>query len=195
VLAHLVTAFAAVFLAELPDKTMVATLVLSARYRHPWPVWLGVVTAFAVHVTVAVALGSLLRRLPERPVDLVVGLVFLAGAVVLWRDEGEEVATTEEAGRPLPTSPLRIAVASGSVVLLAEIGDLTQLATAGMASRSGDPVAVWLGAWLALASVAGLAVTLGRAIERRVRLELVRRAASAVFALLGIVSLVSAARG
>ncbi|QQS23566.1 MAG: TMEM165/GDT1 family protein [Actinomycetota bacterium] len=190
---HVLTAFAAVFLAELPDKTMVATLVLSARFRRPLPVWLGVIAAFAVHVTAAVLLGSLLRRLPERPVDVAVGLVFLVGAVLLWRDQGEAVGEASGTGEQPIVSPWRIALASGSVVLLAEIGDLTQLATAGLASRTGDPVAVWLGAWLALASVAGLAVTAGRAIERRVPLALVRKVAAGVFLVLALVSFVSAA--
>lgn len=186
-LAHFVTAFAAVFLAELPDKTMVATLVLSARYRRPGTVWLGVVAAFAVHVTVAVALGSLLRRLPERPLDVVVALVFLVGAVLLWRDEGEELRVVGDSAEE-PRSTLRVAAASGSVVLLAELGDLTQLATAGLASRTGDPLAVGLGAWLALASVAGLAVTVGRAVEQRVPMHVVRRSAAVVFFVLAVLT-------
>ena len=78
-LAQLATAFATVFLAELPDKTMVATLVLTARYRRPWPVWVGVSVAFLVHVVLAVLLGALLSELPDRPVHAAVGLATTSG--------------------------------------------------------------------------------------------------------------------
>ena len=59
-------AFATVFPAELPDKTMIATIVLVARYRRPLWVWIGAVAAFTVHVTVAVAAGSAIGLLPAR---------------------------------------------------------------------------------------------------------------------------------
>ena len=60
-------AFGTVFLAELPDKTMVASLVLTTRFRRPLAVWVGVSSAFVLHVVLAVSIGSLLRRLPETP--------------------------------------------------------------------------------------------------------------------------------
>ena len=65
-LTHFAAAFIAVFLAELPDKTMVATLVLTTRFKRPGYVWLGVSAAFLVHVVLAVVLGSLLATLPDR---------------------------------------------------------------------------------------------------------------------------------
>ena len=63
-------AFGTVFLAELPDKTMVASLVLTTRFHRPLAVWVGVSAAFALHVALAVTIGSLLRRLPENPMPL-----------------------------------------------------------------------------------------------------------------------------
>ena len=78
-------AFGTVFLAELPDKTMVASLVLTTRYRRPFAVWVGVSGAFVFHVVLAVSIGSLLRRLPEQPVQLVVAVLFLVGGVILLR--------------------------------------------------------------------------------------------------------------
>ena len=75
-------AFGTVFLAELPDKTMVASLVLTTRYRRPLAVWTGVSIAFVLHVVLAVSIGSLLRQLPERPVQLVVAVLFLVGGVL-----------------------------------------------------------------------------------------------------------------
>ncbi|MCU1358388.1 MAG: hypothetical protein JWM89_3806, partial [Acidimicrobiales bacterium] len=67
----LLQAFATVFPAELPDKTMIASIVLVARYRRPLWVWLGAIAAFAVHVVVAVAAGSAIGLLPDTLVSSV----------------------------------------------------------------------------------------------------------------------------
>jgi putative Ca2+/H+ antiporter (TMEM165/GDT1 family) len=180
------TAFAVVFAAELPDKTMVATLVLTTRYRQPFAVWCGAVSAFAVHVTLAVLAGSLLAALPERAVDVAAGVLFATGAVILWRqdDEPAEVRADDDGAR----SPARVALAAGSVIFVAELGDLTQLATAGLAARTGDLLPVAVGAWLALATVAAIAVTAGRAVLAHLPLRPVRRVAAVIFGLLAVVS-------
>ena len=191
-IAHALIAFGTVFLAELPDKSMFVSLVLTTRYRRPLAVWCGVVTAFAVHVAAAVLLGSVLRRLPHRPLGFAVGLLFLIGAAVLWRSHDQ--VDEHDVIRPA-SSFLQIAIASGSVLFLAEFGDLTQLATAGLASRTGDPIAVAGGAWSALATVAALAVTVGGWIERRISMSLVRRSAGTLFAFFGAWSLIVAIRG
>lgn len=191
-IAHALIAFGTVFLAELPDKSMFVSLVLTTRYRRPLAVWLGVVTAFAMHVAGAVLLGSVLRRLPHRPLGFAVGLLFLIGATVLWRSHDE--VDGYDVIRPA-SSFLQIAMASGSVLFLAEFGDLTQLATAGLASRTGEPVAIAIGAWSALATVAALAVTVGGWIERRISMAVVRRCAAALFAFFGAWSLIVAIRG
>ncbi len=181
-------AFGTVFVAELPDKTMVASLVLTTRYRRPAAVWVGVSAAFVVHVVLAVSIGSLLRRLPERPVQLVVALLFFIGGVILMRDDGGDEVVAGAAASSFRT----VALTSASVVGLAEFGDLTQLATAGIATRYHAAVAVALGAWCALASVAGLAVVAGRWIVSRVPLRAVRRIAGVVFIALGLVTSIGA---
>ncbi len=76
------TTFAVILLAELPDKTALASLVLGTRYR-PVSVLCGVAAGFAVHVTLAVVAGSLLTLLPHRILEIVVAVLFLGGAVVL----------------------------------------------------------------------------------------------------------------
>lgn len=88
------TTFLLIVPVELPDKTFVATLVLATRYR-PLPTWIGVGLAFAVQCLIAVTLGGLLTRLPHRPVTAAAGVLFLVGALVLWR--GAAQADTEEA--------------------------------------------------------------------------------------------------
>ena len=77
------TAFVLAFLAELPDKSMFASLILSTRYRSSW-VWAGAAAAFAIHMAIAVSAGRLLALLPHRAVDAVVACLFLAGSGYLW---------------------------------------------------------------------------------------------------------------
>ena len=187
------TAFGAVFLAELPDKTMFASVVLTTRYKKPLAVWTGAAAAFSIHVVLAVTLGSLLRKLPHTPLQIAVGVLFIVGGVMMWR-EGDE--SDEEAEGEIVTPPLTgfvpIALRAAAVLGLAEFGDLTQLATAGIASRTGEPIAVALGAWLALASVAGLAVVAGAWIERTLPMRVVRRVAAVLFFGFGAVAIVLA---
>src|ERR1700690_98484 len=92
-------AFGVVFLAELPDKSMIASLVLGTRYR-PLYVWIGAASAFAVHVVIAVAAGGVLSLLPHRLVQGIVAALFLIGAaILLLRNEStEEAAGVEDAG-------------------------------------------------------------------------------------------------
>ena len=182
-------AFGTVFLAELPDKTMVASLVLTTRFRRPFAVWVGVSGAFVLHVVLAVSIGSLLRRLPETPVKLAVAAMFFVGGVVLLRGNKEDDTDATEV--PTDISFRRVALTSASVVGLAEFGDLTQLATAGIATRFSAPVAVALGAWCALATVAALAVTAGSWIIKHVPLHIVQRVAGAVFIVFGLLTVVS----
>ncbi|MEJ7765617.1 MAG: TMEM165/GDT1 family protein [Acidimicrobiales bacterium] len=181
-------AFLTVFPAELPDKTMVASVVLVARYRQPVAVWAGATLAFVVHVTVAVLAGRLLTLLPETPVQLVVAGLFAFGAVALLR----AARATREAVGSGPAEPSRfVTAATGSfaLVIAAEWGDLTQLATASLAAGGDDPIAIGLGALVALSSVAALAVTVGRQLIARVPLHIVNLVAAAIFAALAVATL------
>jgi putative Ca2+/H+ antiporter (TMEM165/GDT1 family) len=181
--------------AELPDKTLVATLVLATRYR-PWPVWVGVSAAFAVQSAVAVIAGGLLAQLPRTPVLAVTAALFLTGAVLLFRQDTEDPdGEADEVGRtpPAEQSGVRIAIVSFGVLFAAEWGDLSQLLTAGLAARYDDPVGVFIGSWLALALVAVLAVVAGRSLLRVIPVVLVRRIAGCLFAALSVVTALEAA--
>lgn len=191
----LATTFAVIFLAELPDKTMVATLVLTTRYRA-WPVFLGVISAFAVQCVVAVAFGSVLTLLPDRLVAAVVAVLFGVGAFLLLREgfshDGE---TEQDASTQVSASFWRSAITSFGVLFAAEWGDASQLATAGLTARFGSPIAVGLGAWLALTAVAGIAVLVGRRIAGRIPTHLIQRVAGFVFAAFTAVALWTAIVG
>jgi putative Ca2+/H+ antiporter (TMEM165/GDT1 family) len=183
--------------AEFPDKTFIATLVLSTRFR-PLGVWLGVSAAFAVQTTIAVAAGQLFTLLPETPVQLVTAALFAVGAVLMFRGAGELDASNEE---ETETEVVDAAVSRGHaraftvsflVLLAAEWGDLSQLTTASLAARFGTPIEVWLGAWIALSFVGALAVLGGRWLVARVSFPVVRRVSGALLALLALATLAEA---
>jgi putative Ca2+/H+ antiporter (TMEM165/GDT1 family) len=188
------TVFVLIFPAELPDKTMVATLVLSTRYRA-LPVWVGVSAGFAVQSAVAVAAGGLIALLPTDVVQGVTSVMFAVGAVVMLRAGGDDDIAAEEreveaeiADVPAGASFRRAAVTSFLVLFAAEWGDLSQILTANLAAKYEDPAAVFVGSWTALATVAAIAVLGGRVVLRVVPLDWVRRLAAALFGVMAVVT-------
>jgi putative Ca2+/H+ antiporter (TMEM165/GDT1 family) len=196
-------AFILIFPAELPDKTFIATLVLSTRYRR-LAVWIGVAVAFAVQSAIAVAAGGLLALLPQRLVLGITFLLFAAGAILMLvsglrarsaemaEEESEAEEFEESAARRAgaSSSTWRIALTSFIVLFTAEWGDLSQLLTAGLAARTGEPFSVFLGAWLALIIVAGIAVLIGGWLQKRVAMWRIRLVSAAILAALAAWTLV-----
>ena len=190
-LAIAATVFALIFLAELPDKTALSSLVLGSRYRPSW-VFAGIAAAFAVHVVLAIAAGSLIGLLPHRPVEIAVSVAFAIGAVLLLRgrhEEGDDDAMVVKAKEP---GFWRVAGTGFMVILVAEFGDLTQIATVTLAARYHDPVSVAIGAVLALWAVAGLAIVGGRGLLKFIPLTWISRIAGAVMLVLAVTSLIAA---
>jgi putative Ca2+/H+ antiporter (TMEM165/GDT1 family) len=183
--------FGVVFLAELPDKTALASLVLGTRYRASY-VFCGVAAAFVVHVALAIAAGSVLTLLPHRLVEVVVGLLFLAGAAVLLLKKDDD---EEDVREPADRSFWHVAGSGFMLILVAEFGDLTQIMTANLAARYNDPLAVGLGAVLALWAVAAIGVFGGRLLMRWVPLGLITKIAAAVMVVMAGFSLYEAIAG
>ena len=204
--ATLATAFATIFLAELPDKTMLATIVLSARFRRPFAVWTGAAAALTTQMVIATSAGRLLSLLPEQPVRFAVAALFAIGAVVLWRSRDDEpdehadiVGDLPERDNPtarraevLPTR--RIVATVFGIVFLAEWGDLTQITTASLAAK-GHAVSVFVGAAAAMISVAAIGVVAGRSLLRVVPASVLHRVAAVVFATLAVFFLIDAIAG
>ena len=186
-------AFGVVLLVELPDKTLVASLVLSTRYR-PQPVLVGVSLAFAVQCLIAVVAGGLLHLLAPWVLDLAVAALFGFGAWILYREsrgDPEEVDIDLQVQRQnLPF--VKVAATSFGVIFAAEWGDASQLATAALAARLGSPVAVGIGSWLALVGVAAIAVVAGRLIVKRIPVRRVHQVAALIFAAFAAFALVKA---
>jgi putative Ca2+/H+ antiporter (TMEM165/GDT1 family) len=170
------TTFAVILLAELPDKTALASLVLGTRYR-PVPVLVGICAAFAVHVVLAVVAGSLLSLLPHRTLEIVVAAGFLAGAVLLLTGRKPAADAAEPGRRSERFWPA--AWMGFAVILVAEFGDLTQVVIANLTARYSDPIAVGAGAVAAMWAVAAIAVIGGKALLRLVPVRLFTRAAAA----------------
>ncbi|RLV48025.1 TMEM165/GDT1 family protein [Nocardioides mangrovicus] len=186
--------FAAIFLVELPDKTFVAALVLSTRYRGLM-VWIGVGLAFLVQTILAVTVGRVVVRfLPEQVVEAVALLIFLAGAVLLFRaapgaDEAEQEAEREYEARGDEAKRGLAAIGASFLVLFAaEWGDLSQLLTISLVGRYGHTLSVFVGAWGALLVVSGLAVLVGRFLLRHVRLSVVHYIGAAVCLVLAVIT-------
>lgn len=193
------TVFATIFPAELPDKTFVATLVLSTRFS-PLPVWVGAAAAFVVQSVVAVTAGGLVSLLPKQPVRAVTAALFLIGAIVLLRLQDEppeqEAQEVEEEVRDVPAraSFRRASLTTFGVLFAAEWGDLSQVLTAAFAAKYRDPVSVGVGATAALVLVAALGVLGGRSLLRIIPVIWIRRVAAGLFFAFAVVTGIDAAR-
>lgn len=191
-LAIVAAVFPIIFIGELPDKTMFASLVMASRGR-PLSVWFGAAAAFTIHVVIAVSVGvALFKLLPHRVVDAIVSVLFLVGAVYSYlirnqEGEGAEVADLN--------SPVRTAVTAAAIIFVAEWGDLTQILTANLAARYHNPLSVGVGALAALLAVAGVAVVGGSSLLRVLSMRTLRLVTACVLVVFAIYTAVGAITG
>ena len=177
-------AFGVVFVAELGDKTQL--LALSFGARNPLRVVLaGLVLGFAAAGAVAALVGGLLgAALPDRALAIGGGIVFLVFAVLTLRQR-----PAEESARIVRTSSVIASIAI--TIALAEFGDKTQLATATLASR-GHPFATWIGATGGEVAAGLIGAIAGSTVGKRVSPDVLRYASAAMFAIFGVVMLLTA---
>jgi Ca2+/H+ antiporter, TMEM165/GDT1 family len=185
--------FCTVFVAELPDNSGLASLVLGTRYRAGGVI-AGAFAAFAVHVALAVTCGSLLALLPHRIVQIAVAVVFLVGAVLLLRTDDDDDDDDEIRLKANATGFWAVAATSFGVILLAELGDLSDIVIANLAARYHDPVAVGIGSVLALWSVVVVAIVGGRGLQRILPLRWITRLAALLMVVMAVFTLVEALR-
>jgi putative Ca2+/H+ antiporter (TMEM165/GDT1 family) len=182
--------FPVIFIGELPDKTMFASLVMATKGR-PRQVWLGAAGAFVVHAAIAVTVGvALFAILPKQALDAVVAAMFFLGAVYAWREgtRDESVIAEKEASRH------GAALTAFVVIFLAEWGDLTQILTANLAAKYHSAISVAVGAILALWVVAALAVASGQTLLRFVNIATIRKITAVILLLLTAYTAWSATR-
>ena len=175
-----------VALGEIGDKTQLLALVLAATFRRPWPIVAGILVATLANHAVAGALGGIVAAaLGPDVLRWVVGVSFLAMA--LWMLVPDALDDDASSGS------YRFGVFGTTVVafFLAEMGDKTQVATVALAARYTEVVQVVLGTTFGMMLANVPAVFLGERIARRVSMRLVHGIAAALFALLGVLTLLN----
>ena len=176
-----------VALAEIGDKTQLLAFILAARFKKPLPIVLGILAATLVNHGLAGALGAWIMSVVSPGVlRWVLGLSFIGMAVwTLIPDKIEEEETQV-------AQHLGVFGATLVTFFLAEMGDKTQIATVAMAAHYGTPVLVIIGTTLGMLIADVPAVFVGDRLAARIPMKLVHSIAAAIFALLGIATLLGA---
>ncbi|SRR6266568_167674 len=175
-----------IFIAELPDKSLFASLMLGTKFRGLY-VWFGAAAAFLVHVIIAISAGQALTLLPHKLVETVVALLFLAGSLLLFfGKQGFE----EAKGSVMPQnhSFLKVFSTSFGVIFIGEWGDITQITTANYAAHYHNPLSVGVGAVLGLWAVTAFAIAAGNKVLKRVPSRLLQRATAGILLLFALYS-------
>jgi putative Ca2+/H+ antiporter (TMEM165/GDT1 family) len=182
------SSFALVALAEMGDKTQLLALTLAARYRRPWTVLAGVLVATVANHALAASVGvGLAAAIPPRVLAVAIALSFFAFGI--WTLVPDRPAETR---RPPRWGPF---VTTTLLFFMVEMGDKTQLATVALGARFHSTVLVTVGTTLGMLAADGLAVFGGAALAARLPMHHLRWAAAALFAVFGLLALVSALRG
>lgn len=177
-------AFGIVFVAELGDKTQLLALGFGARHGLR-TVAIGLTLGYAAAGAVASVVGGVLgATLPERPIAIAAGLLFVAFAVWTLRgDDGDEDERVVRTGSVIASIALTIAIA--------EMGDKTQLATAALAARN-QPLGTWIGATAGEVAAGMIGAVAGSRIGTRISPRTLRLASAALFAGFGVLLLLTA---
>ena len=189
----IVSTFGIIFIAELPDKTALAALILAAKYRAK-DVIAGAWLAFFLQTLIAVAAGSVLALLPETPIRIASGIGFLAFALLAYRrdERAEEEKERQRVAQGKAQRPIWLV--SFLVIFAAEWGDLTQLATAALVAHSRSPFSVGLGAVLGLWAVTVVAAYTGTTVAKFLTPKLLQRTSVLLFSAIGLFILYSSLR-
>ncbi len=174
--------FTLISLAEIGDKSQLVCMALAARHRH-WPVILGAAAAFVLLNALAVLFGAgVAAWVPERVTAGLVAVLFGAFGIHALRtrseDNPEEIA--EQPNHSIFFTTLLL-------IFVAEFGDKTQIAVAGLAS-SMAAFPVWLGATAALVLVSILGVWFGRTVLQRMPLQWLHRLSGVIFVLFALIA-------
>lgn len=180
-----VAAFALVGISEVGDRTQLATLTLSAKYGKPLQVFLGAILAFLVADGLAVLVGDALTQVVH-PLLLKVGsgLLFLIFGILTLRSKDQEEVKVANKSQAL--------LASFNMVLLSEMGDKTQIATALIAAEFDAPLVVLLGVLAAMAVLSVVAVVVGSKLRQLVPLRTLKIVSGLAFIAFGFWSFLQA---
>ena len=179
-----------VALAEIGDKTQLLAFILATRFKKPIPIIAGILMATLANHGLAGALGAWITAMVDPFImQWVLGVSFIAMAIWTLIPDNIEEEETQIA--------LNLGVFGATLVtfFLAEMGDKTQIATVALAAHYGSPVWVVAGTTLGMLIADVPAVFIGNKLADRIPMTVVHRIAAAVFALLGIATLLNASQG
>lgn len=167
--------------AEFGDKTQLSLITLASGLRKPVPIFLGMIVAFTIVAGLGVLLGeALLAIIPSSTLTTISGLVFvIVGLLMLKVDVGSGLVGSRARNPFLTSIPM---------IVLAELGDKTQIATIALAARHGQPVAVFAGVMLAFVLIDGTSIVLADRLGKRLPASKVRKASAVIFVVLGILT-------
>jgi putative Ca2+/H+ antiporter (TMEM165/GDT1 family) len=175
------SSFTLIALAEIGDKSQLVCMTLAARHR-PWPVLSAAVVAFAFLNLLAVLFGAAVAAwIPEHITAALVSVVFAVFGIHALRSDEDDSEDVRERGHH------GIFLTTLALLLVAEFGDKTQIAVAGLASTL-PALPVWAGATLALAAVSGLGVWAGSTLFRRLPTHWLQRAGGVMFLLFSLLA-------
>jgi putative Ca2+/H+ antiporter (TMEM165/GDT1 family) len=181
--------FSSVAIAEMGDRTQLLSMMLAARYRQPWPIIAGILAATLANHAAAGFIGSLLGGfLTPAVLDAIVGVSMLAMA--LWTLKPDTL--DEDDGSV--TSRRNVFMATLIAFFIAEMGDKTQVATMALAAAYPSLLQVVVGTTLGMMAANVPVVFLGKAFSDRLPLRALNIGAALLFAVLGVIFLVSAVR-
>lgn len=179
-----------VALAEIGDKTQLLAFILAARFKKPIPIIAGILVATVINHGLAGALGAwITSAISPEILRWVLGASFIGMAIwTLIPDEIEEDETQVAK---------RFGVFGATLItfFLAEMGDKTQIATVAMAAHYAQPLMVVIGTTLGMLIADVPAVFVGDKLAHKIPMKLVHGIAAAVFAVLGVATLLGAGAG
>jgi len=176
-----------VALAEIGDKTQLLAFILAARFKKPLPIIVGILAATILNHGLAGALGAwITATLSPEILRWILGLSFIGMAI--WtlipdKIEEEETQIAKKFG---------VFGATFVTFFLAEMGDKTQIATVAMAAHYAMPLTVVIGTTLGMLIADVPAVFVGDRLAARIPMKLVHSIAAAIFAFLGLATLLGA---
>ncbi|HTA17200.1 MAG TPA: TMEM165/GDT1 family protein [bacterium] len=181
-LSVILACFLLVFVSEMGDKTQLMTLVLTTRYKRPWTVLAGVLVASLANLGLVAWLGTAISaRINPMVLKWVVGLSFFGFAAwMLVPEKDEDLDHRNGYGAFLTTAVS---------IFVAEMGDKAQFAVLALGARYADPLRVTIGGVLGMVTADSLAVAFGGRLTAWVPMVWVRRAASLLFFLFGLILL------
>ena len=188
----IISTFGIIFIAELPDKTALASLVLATKYK-PHQVIIGAWLAFLIQTIIAIFTGGIINMLPTQPVHIFAGIGFLIFAFLAFRRKEEEIEREEKkevTGIKKKHHPAWLS--SFLVIFAAEWGDLTQLATAALVAQTGHPFSIFIGSVAALWTVTIIAAVSGSLVSKILTPQKLNIVSGVLFTIIGLIVIVTA---